>query len=57
MKVLSNDEVHEISGGFVLPFAVEVGLGILTYVGAIDAARSFGEGLGSGFYDGVNERD
>lgn len=57
MQQLSNDDVQYVSGGFLPVIIYEVSAAVLTYVGAIDAARSFGAGLGSGFYDGINERD
>ena len=55
MQLLLNDDVRNVNGGFVPVIVYEVSAAVLTYVGAIDAARSFGEGLGSGLYDGLNE--
>lgn len=55
MQTLSHDDIQQVNGGFVPLVVYEVAGAVLTYVGAVDAARSFGEGLGSGLYDGLNE--
>ena len=53
INLLSDSELAQVSGG--VPWYA-IGSAIYFYGAVLDTSRAFGQGLGSGFYDGRNSR-